>query len=274
MGLIRGGLLVIVFVLLFLSFLVGNTLFTLSLSLDYDAVKSELVRIADDFNGEEFDLNQKVDEIYPSMVLYCENNLEYVFSEQGNTFVVPCEVVFKGSDAVVDFGINSFIEGFYYKEYNCDFWNCFEETGESFFLVSQKAQDYWRGKFYLSILISIVLTCVTLVLIENRTTLPIIVGSLLSISALPFMKLNWLFSLTDNSLFDFLTGFFSKSYTVFLISFILGLILIALGIVLKFFVVGFKISDLFSRKDKGVSKKEIKSIVKEEIFKGKNKSKK
>jgi len=46
----------------------------------------------------------------------------------------------------------------------------------------------------------------------------------------------------------------------------LGLICLVLGIVLKFFVVGFKISNLFSKKE-NVSEKEVKKIFKEEVSK-------
>jgi len=275
MGVIKGGLLVIASVLLFLSFLVGNFLLTLNLSLDYENVKPEIVSIINEMAQEEFDLNQKINEIYPDMELYCMNNSEFVFNEQGYTFVTPCSIVAEGTESIIEYGTNFLIEDIYYDEYDCDFWNCFEETEQPLFLVSKKAQDYFLGKFYLVLFASIVLVALMFFLVEKKTNLPIIVGVLLGVSALLFVKFDWLFSFSsDNSFLQFFTIFFSKSSTVFLISFILGLLILLAGIILKLFVVGFKISNIFSKfsskRDKGVSKKEIKGIVKEEISKGKN----
>lgn len=270
MGIIRGGLLVIASVLLFLLFLVGNFLLTFNLSLDYENVKPEIASIVNDMAQEEFDLNQKINEIYPEMVLYCENNSEYVFSEQGYTFVIPCSVVAGGSESIIEYGTNSLIEDVYYDEYDCGFWNCFKETEQPFFLVSKKSQDYFLGKFYLVLFSSIALIALMFFLVEKKTNLPIIVGVLLGVSALLFVKFDWLFSFTSENYFlQFFTIFFSKSFTVFLISFILGLLILVVGIILKLFVVGFKISNLFTKKGKGVSKKEVKGIVKQEISKGK-----
>ena len=276
MGIIRGGLLVVVSVLLLLSFLVGNVFLTLSLSLDYDNVKSELVPIVKELVEDEMDLGQVIEEHYPFMEEYCENNTEYVFNEQGYTMVIPCDVVLQGHDAVVIYSIDALVEEIYYKDYDCSFWDCLKETEQPFFLVSQKAHDYWLGKFYILLVFSIILIALIFFLVEQKTNLSILVGILLAISALPFMKLNWILSfISEESFLQFFTVFFAKSYVVFLISFILGLIIIALGVVLKFFVVGFKISDFFSKfskkssnkKDNTISKKEVKEIMKEEISK-------
>ena len=53
MGVIRGGLLVIVSVLLFVSLLAGNLFLTMSWSLDYDNVKTELVSVVKELVEEE-----------------------------------------------------------------------------------------------------------------------------------------------------------------------------------------------------------------------------
>ncbi len=270
MGIVRGGLFVIASVLLFLLFLVGNVFLTLSLSLDYASVQPELVSVVESIAGDEINLEQEVEGRLGSMELYCQNNSEYVFNdESGQVFVIPCEVVSQGPDAVVDYSVNNFVEEIYYKDYDCDFLDCFAETEQPFFLISQKAKDYWNNKFYLSLFISLFLIALMFFLIEDKKNLPIVAGVLLLISALPFMKLNWVLSFfSDKSFLQFFTIFFAKAYTVFLISFSLGIILLGIGGVLKLFGIGFKISDFLDklRKKKGVSKDKP---VKQEISKSK-----
>jgi hypothetical protein len=277
MGFIRGGLLVIVSVLLFSSFLAGNFFLTLTLSLDYDTIQPELVSVVSELSEDEINLRQVIDEELPFMEEYCQNNSEYVFSDQGHTFVIPCSVVSQGSDAIISYGLNTLVEEVYYKEYDCDFWKCLEKTGDPFFLVSEKAKDYWKQKFYFSLIASIILVALAFILIEKRTSLPILVGIMLIASGIPFLIINWIsFNWIPLPMFgeyfvQLFTIFFAKSYTVFLISFILGLIVLGIGILSKFFSIGFKISNFFSKKKKGISKKEVKNIVKEEISKDKKK---
>jgi len=106
-------------------------------------------------------------------------------------------------------------------------------------------------------------------LIKEKTNLPIVVGILLALASLPFIKLNWLFSfMPNNPFFEFISVLVSNSYNIFLASMILGLIILAIGIILKFFKIGFKISEFFSKKD-ATSKEEVKEIVKSEISKSK-----
>ena len=73
MGFIRGGLFVIASVLLSLFFLFGNVFLTLGLSLDYDNVQPELVSVVKDITEDEISLEQKIEEKFESMELYCQN---------------------------------------------------------------------------------------------------------------------------------------------------------------------------------------------------------
>jgi hypothetical protein len=256
MGFIRGVLLVIASVLLFLSFLVGNVFLTLSLSLDYDNVHPELVSVVRDMAEDKLNLEQEIEEKFESMELYCENDSEFVFSyEPGQVFVIPCDIVSQGSDAVIEYGINSFVEEIYYKDYDCDFWDCLGETEIPFFLVSEKARDYWNNKFCFLLIVSVILIALMFFLVEQKSHLFFVVGSLLAISALPFMKINWALSFLDAPFLQFFTIFFVKAYIVFLISFSLGILLLVIGLVLKLFEVGFKISGFFERFKKRTSEK-------------------
>ncbi len=277
MGAIRGVLLVIVSVLLFILLLVGNVLLTLSLSLDYGNVQTELASSVGDAIVGEINLEEMMEESYPSMKSYCQNNSEFVFRDDNSdyTFVIPCDIVAQGSEAIIDYNVNNFVEKVYYEDYDCEFWDCIERTGSPLFLVSEKAKNYWNSKFYLALIASFVLIILTFLLVEKKSNLFVITGSLLIISSLPFMKLDWALSIIpDKSFLELLAIFFTKAYTVFLIGLISGSVILGVGILLKLFGVGFTISNIFSRfqkkgakKDKKFSKDEVKQIVRKEVSK-------
>ena len=93
MGLIRGGLLTIVSAILFLSFFAGNAFLTLTWSLEYDTIQPELTSVIKDTIGSKMNLDEVMNENFEAMQLYCQNNSEFVFSEGGYTFEIPCDVV-------------------------------------------------------------------------------------------------------------------------------------------------------------------------------------
>lgn len=258
MGFIRGGLLVTVSVLLFLVLLIGNVFLVVSNSLEYENVKTELVDVAEEMIKGQESVVSLIDDSYPAMVLYCNENSEFVLNvdEIDSVFVFPCEVVGNSSEAVIDYGINNFVDIVYYKEYDCDFMDCFGESEYPFFLVSEKSYDYWNGKFYLSLVISIILMVLILFLVEKKSNMFLITGSLIILSSLIFAKIDWAFSFFNNNyIFSFLNIFLKNSFSVFLKMFILGLIFLVIGIVMKFFGVGFKISKFFEKFQR--NKKEI-----------------
>jgi len=276
MGFIRGGLLVIVSVLLFISLLIGNLFLTLSWSLSYDNVKVELISVSNDLFQGQNNLKSIVEEKYDFMKSYCQNNSDFVFAQEGYTFTIPCDSVAKGQDAVIGSLVDNVVKKFYYQEYDCNFLDCFKKNQQPFFLVSQKARDYWTSKFYLAMMASIVLIVLSFLLIEKKANFPILIGSLIILSSLPLFKLNWFLSLFGNSFYGLLSVFFSQSFTMFWRVLIIGIILLAVGIIFKLFKVGFKISEFFSKKD-GVSKDEVEEIVDKKISKskdGKNKKQK
>ena len=268
MGFIRGGLFVIISVLFFISLLLVNSLFTISSSLKYENIQSELVPVVKNVLEEEIGLSQIIDDKLPEIQIYCKNNSEFVFKEGEETISISCGAIQNGSDAIVDEAVNNFVESVYYDEYDCDFLDCFEEeNGKPFFLVSEKTRSYFSGKFYYALFLSLILLVAMFFLIESKTNLPFIVGGLLVIASLPFLKLESLISsFADKVFLQFFSFLFTEAHFVFLVSLILGLICLVLGIVLKFFVVGFKISNLFSKKE-NVSEKEVKKIFKEEVSK-------
>lgn len=274
MGAIKGVLLVFVSVLFFVSLLVGNLFLTLSLSLDYDNVQSGLVSAVKGSTINDMNVEELIGTAYPIIQLYCEDNSEFVFDDptSGHTFVIPCDVVNQGSEAILDYALGDIVEDIYYEEVDCEFWDCFEKTGSPLFLISAKAKDYWNSKFYFSLIASVVLIGLMFFLVEKKSNLFIISGSLLIVSSLPFMKLNWVLTfLPANQFLEFLTIFFTKASTVFLIALISGIAFLITGILLKLFKIGFIISNLFSKKGKNVSKDKMKPIVKKRISKVKEK---
>jgi len=250
MGLIRGGLVSVVSILLFLSLFAGNSFLTLKWSLEYETIQPELASVVKQVIDEQ-GFNAKLEESFPLMELYCQENSDYVFSYEDITIVIPCNVINEGSDAVLDYGINSVIEQFYYKEYDCSFWKCIKDSEQPYVLVSEKAKDYWGGKFYTTLVISLVLAVILFFLVEQKYKMFITTGVLIIVSSLPFMKLKWLLSIVANiSYLEFFTSFFTKAYNVFLIMCILGIVVLALGIALKFGFLGIQFSDWLSKKKK------------------------
>lgn len=261
MGVIKSFLLVVASVLLFVSLLAGNLFLTLSWSLEYENVEAQFSSSMKDLVVGEIDLDDIMSNQIPFMESHCQNNSEFVFNDPttGHTFQVPCDVITQGPDAIVEYGSKSFIEEIYYQEYDCGFWDCFEKSEYPLFLLSQKAKNYWDGKVYLMLLVSLLLVGSMFFLVDKKTSLLIIPGSLLIVSSLPFMKLDGLISFFSGKPFiDFLAVFFTESYSVFLISLIAGIVLLAAGILFKIFGIGFKISNFFSKKN---SSKPIKKEV-------------
>jgi len=249
MGLFRGALLVVVSVLLFVVFLAGNVLWTLDKSLDYDTIKPELVSAVKEVLEDQINVSEVVGEEFNLMETYCLDNLEYVLSEGDYTFAIPCEIIAQGPDAVVDYAIEDFVEKIYNgqaKEAKFDF---------------AKLKGSIHSYFYYAFMIAIVLFVLVFFLAEIKSNSFILAGSLLSISALPFAKIDSFFSFIPFDFAELFTVFFSQAYSVFLTSLILGLIILSVGIVMKFFGVGFKLFDFINKikSNQKVSKKQVVS---------------
>ncbi len=249
MSVIRGGLLVIASVLIFIGFLLMNSLLVVSNSLEYKNIQNELVPVVIDFIGERVNLSNVVDAKFPLMKEYCENNSEFVFNEKEFTFEVSCDSIEQGSEAIIEEIIRDFVDDIYYRDYDCGFIDCFN-NGEDipYFLISENTKNYFENKFYFILSLLFVMAVIMFFLIENKTNFPILLGSLLIVSSFPFMKLNNLISFfAEKSFLNFFTFLFTESYSVAIKVLIFGVFLLLLGIVLKFFKIGFWVSDFISR---------------------------
>ena len=119
MGFLRGVGLVIVSVLLFVSLLCSGIFLTLGMSLNYDNVNPKITSIASTIIYEQIG-SSEIDKYFPLMQEYCQNNnTEYVFSEQGYTFVFSCDSVPNSTEEFVGNTVSNLVKGFYYKEYSC-----------------------------------------------------------------------------------------------------------------------------------------------------------
>ena len=265
MGIIRGGLLSIVVVLLFLSLLAGGLLLTLSMSLSYANVKPQLSSVIKGAIEKELVTQEDRSEKFNSIARSCEDKSEAVLTEQGFTLTIPCNLVSQGLDSIIDYSADSLVEQIYYGSYDCGFWNCFVVTGQPFFLVSEKAKDYWTVRFYIALTIFVVLAVLAFLLIGRKTSFPILLGILAIISGLPLLKTDLISSLFGDAFYGVFGVFFSRAVDVAWIMIIPGVILILLGIALK---IGFH--DWVKKK---FSKQEVKEIVKEEVAKAKKQEK-
>jgi len=248
-------------IILFLTLLLGNVFLVLSMSLQYDNVRDALVPLAREFVGdkselvlEDFNLTVEMEEAQEAMQEFCKNDTDYVFSEGGYTFDLPCELVNESPETFFEEGIENIVEQTYYKEYDCDFWDCFGE-GLPFFLISEKAKDYWKEKFYFAIVASLIFVVLMFFLVVQKQNFPILFGSLLALSSLPLLKLGGLASVIGgDAAADLTSFFFSSSNGIFWALFIIGLIILGLGIAWRILT-----HDSIKKK---LSKKDVKQIIK------------
>ena len=279
MGFFKGGTLFTLSVLLFFSFLALNLFLTLSTSLEYENVQKEISPIVQElangnnglfegFGSGDFNLNQVTDEAQESMKNYCKNNTDYSFVFESNTISIPCSSLEEGKRAIVNEAVRDIVEDAYYRDYDCIFWSCLVKEKIPLFLVSQKAKDYWKEKFYFSLIASLILIALIFFLVEKKLNFPILVGSILILSSLPLLKIKGIISFLIPEKFEalslFLNIFFSRSYMVFWISFISGRVLLGVGVGLRFSNAEFikKIIEKSDKKEVGTNGKE--AIVKKE----------
>lgn len=283
MGFIRSTGLVIVCVLLFVSLLCSGIFLSLGLSLSYENVSPKINSIATTIVQDQIGEAQ-IEKYLPLMQEYCKLNPDYIFSEAGYTFSLSCDDVPNSTQELVQDTVSSLVKGFYYKDYTCEFWNCFEQEDVPLFLVSKHAQDYWMAKFYTSLIISLVLIGLVVLLARKKANGVILTGSLIFVVSLIISKLKLIGTKVAGALMSTVAGalsgdvakemvsevvdvFFSESSKIFIWMFVIGLVLIAGGIVLRLMGIGFKIAD----KIEEVQGKEETSKLKEEVKNLKNK---
>ena len=270
MGMIRSWLLVIAAGFLLISLVAANTFLTLGSSLEYDNVREELVPVMAELAGE--GISEGINASYDELIEECQNNSELVLG--GNqSLKIKCDVVPEGPNAITNSIIEQMVANSYYAEYDCNFLDC-DVSDNPFFIVSDHSMNYFKSKFSSILFLSIALFLLVFVLTENRSNAFVITGALMIVAALPFAKLEWVFSAIGQVEFlSVFTFMFTQAFSIFWKGLIFGIVLIALGFAWKTFAIGFKINSFFQKfnnkkkvvvKEKVVSKKSKKGeVVKE-----------
>jgi len=236
MGFIRGGLLFVVGVLLLLSLLIGNVLLVLSSSLQYENIQEKLTPVIGEIIFEQTDIS-KFQESFDIMKEYCEQgNKQVIVKEESYDFEISCDEILTGTpEGVLDSQVEKFLQENYYKEYDCEFFDCFEENPVPFFLISEMTHNYIQSKYYYVLVVSLVLLVVMFFLVEDKRNLLIIAGILLILSSLPFMKLNAFSSAVSGDYSSQIFSlFFEQARVVFWWMFVIGLLILGTGIGLRF----------------------------------------
>jgi hypothetical protein len=260
MGVIRGFFLTVVASLLFLSLFCSVLLLAVSSSLKYENVEKEATGILKEVTTQNMNLGSVMDTAYPFFQEYCKIHSSYIVrTEQGYNITLSCSAASESKEALTDELVKGVVHEIYYTQYDCDFISCFKQQNETpLFLISEKACNFWRSAFYISLLACFILIIGTFFLIKNKTNLPILAGSLMIASSLPFFGISSLINfISDKTVAKVASAFLSRTKTASLIFLIIGIAFVVLGIVLKIFKIGFSISEIASKfkgKTKGKAK--------------------
>lgn len=256
MGFIRGSTIVLVSILFVALVIITGAFATLSSSLSYKVIKSDLVPVVKEFIFDQNNLSSKISDSYPLMVASCANNEEYVLGEGDNIMTIKCEDVIGGPEAVVSAQIDDFVDRYYYKEYTCDFWECRNTELTPFYLVSDFSRSYFASKFYIFFFISILVFVALFFLSEVKSNAFILSGVLMLVGSVPFLMIKWIFSfLALQQYLQFFSFLFTQSSSVFLKILITGIVLVVFGFLMKIFDFGMKIEEFFERFKKKEEKK-------------------
>ncbi|MFC1666186.1 hypothetical protein ACFLZF_00545 [Nanoarchaeota archaeon] len=275
MGFIKSILFGFITTLLFLTLFFSGVFYMINLSLDYEVVKPKLTDFSKDLFSQA-ELQQDLTSNFYLIQKACLEIPSYNFSIQEDNFEIPCQIISNGTNQTYNYILEEFVNQTYYKDYNCSFIKCLEETKNPNFLISKQTKDYVSSKLYFLIFASFLLAGLTFLLIEKKSSFPIIVGIFLIFIGLPFLKLDSALSfIEDKLILNFISLFLTKSYAVFAKFLFFGILLIITGIIWKVFLVGFKINKIANWfKEYKKKRQEKKSKKLEELKKKKSNSKK
>lgn len=267
----RGLLLVFVAVLFFAAVLSSLFVFTVASSLKYDNVKTELKPLITNFVQQQSGLTTTIDNALSLMRTHCNTSSEYVLSYQNYTIVFPCSVILEGRNSIIDYGSGEIIKQTYYKDYNCKFFDCFNTAGGiPLFLVSESTRVFLITKFYFLFAASIALFVLMFILLEKRSNLGILSGTLILAALIPLKLLSNLLPKLFGDFSGIARIFFSTANYVFIRGIFIGGILLLLGIFFRMFGIGLKISNLI---EKLKGPKIITKIIERPVQKAKSKGK-
>ena len=278
MGFIRGALIVILSTILFFALFAGGLFLTLSWSLEHDTLKPEIQNISGELI-QQYGVLNIIEENKGMLELYCQATDSFYINEQGIELDIPCSILLAETSVIIDYAVENIFDQIYYKEYSCSLWSCIKEEALPTVLISEKAQNYWKSKFYLVMFLAIVCFILMFIVARHKATPFITTGILAMVAALPFKKLEFLLGLIPEATIAKVAGIFiTKSPNVFWTFIIIGIIFFLIGLTMKFLKMGLKVSHWFTKKESApeddLSKKDVKNIVKKAIKKDKKQEKK
>jgi len=270
MSIIRGGLLTFVSVCFLITILASGIFLTLTSSLTYENIEGELVPVVKNLIEKQTTLQDSINRKFPVIQKSCENNSEYSFVQESFKFTLFCDDISKGTDYIIESGIKKIVKEKYYQNYNCDFWKCFKSETLPFFLVSEKAHDYWKSKFNLAFLLSSILFIGIFFLSEKKSNALILSGSILVLNSILLKSFSWLLlkiTLSSINLPFTLISLDSFKFLIVSLGFVfIGMLFLGIGLIL--FGIGFRVWTFFREKNK-IEKEDVEKIVEEKIEKKK-----
>ncbi len=245
MGFFRSSGLALVCLLFLLSVLALNTFLTLSTSLEYENVQPAVQNVVLDVFSSSLENASSVDDGISLVKDYCNDSGggDFSFDFENYSIDFSCDNVENSTfQSFIDEPVSNFVETIYFKQYECEFWSCIGQ-GNLLVLISQKARDYWKTNMYYSLLASVILLVLMFFLVEKKKNFFVLSGSIIILSSFPFLKLGvFLNGLLSDNLYNLEDIFVSSSDNVFLGAFILGIVLVAIGIMWHFFSMGKSVS--------------------------------
>lgn len=247
---IRGILTILSSTILLISLIVMGVSWDLSSSLNYNQVQNQAVNLFP-LIDQKLNISQALNNKLPIIKEYCISNPDFIFSYQGYVFDISCANVNKEESAIINNTIKSFVGSLYYKQYNCNYWDCFYNLSSPFFLISEKSENYWTHLFYTSVTVSILLAGILFLFVKKKRNFPLLIGSTVIISSLPLLGIKTIISKISNTNVSKISSlFFSQSNTIFIIMVIIGILFLFGGLVIELFEAESKIYKFFSREKK------------------------
>lgn len=242
MGFIRGTAVFFLGVLLLATLTLGNLFLILNLSLNYEKIQPKVVDFLYDFSQDNADFSESVGEEFEIAKSECQTKSVYLIEYGNGTIEIPCETIMKGQEETFKYGITHEFDKIYYGIYNCNPFECLSE-GKYYYLISEEAKNYWKSKFYLFLAISLLIVFLMYFAFENKKNIFFVVGFVTVLSVLPFKGIEKILFFLDATALQFIPIILSEAGKVFLIMVSIGIFLIVLGILFRFFNLDEKIME-------------------------------
>lgn len=246
MSIIRGTALFLLSSILVVSLLTGNLALTMYISVGSENFKEKIVDDIASVLKNQTNADESIQNALPGLREQCAGKSEIMINYGEFNATIQCDNLEESSDQVIKQSITEIINQETSSEICDSPLNCFSKYKS--FLFSETAKSYWKGIFIFSLLVSLALIGGMFFFAETKADLPISVGFLVAFSSLPFIVINFMLPYFGNGILKPVATILSGSYTVFIIMFGIGALLVVMGFGLKFIKIGEYISKKFDFK--------------------------